>query len=223
MFGSVRLGVIGLLCASFVALSLVAITGAEAPANPNFLSVWERTDKPVADGVVSRTWQWGPQANTGSLREPYAESPGGEREVQYYDKSRMEITHPDTGDPNAIWYVTNGLLVNELISGRLQLGDNTFEQYAAASLNVAGDADDVLGPTYASLKGLLQAAPLADGSPITQTVARDGTVGSDGQFAIYGVTAAQRVTVPGIDHQVASPFWSFMNASGPVYANGSRE
>lgn len=33
----------------------------------------------------------------------------------------MELTHPAQG------LVTNGLLAVELISGRLQLGDNTFE------------------------------------------------------------------------------------------------
>jgi sugar lactone lactonase YvrE len=28
------------------------------------------------------------------------------------------------------------------------------------------------------------------------------------------------VTAPGLDHQVASPFWTFMNSSGPVYQDG---
>ena len=35
------------------------------------------------------------------------------------------------------------------------------------------------------------------------------------------MTARTRVTVPGLDHQVASVFWEFMTASGTVYDNGS--
>lgn len=221
MFGSRRVRVVGIVCASLIVVAFALHAGAEDPANPYLRGVWERTDKPVADGLVGRTWMWGPQANTGSLREPYAESPGGEREVQYYDKSRMEISQPASGDPNSIWYVTNGLLVVELISGKLQLGDNTFEERPAANVNVAGDSDDTLGPTYAALAGLRSALPVADGVTITQTVDRNGAVGSDSQYASFGVTAAYRVTAPSIDHQVASPFWSFMNASGPVYQNGA--
>jgi hypothetical protein len=34
------------------------------------------------------------------------------------------------------------------------------------------------------------------------------------------VKAAQRVQVPGIDHQIAAPFWEFMNSSGEVYEDG---
>jgi hypothetical protein len=220
MSGSSWVPALSACCALLVAAAFALQAGAEDPANPYFQGVWERTDKPVADGLVGRTWQWGPQANSLALDEPYAESPGGEREVQYYDKSRMEITQPTTGDPASIWYVTNGLLVVELMSGRLQLGDNTFEQHPAASVNVAGDSDDTSGPAYASMAGLRSAAALADGVTITQTVDRGGAAGNDGQYASYGVTAAYRVTAPGIDHQIASPFWSFMNATGPVYENG---
>jgi DNA-binding beta-propeller fold protein YncE len=221
MFGSSRVRVVSALCACLIAAAFVLQAGAEDPANPFFRAVWERTDKPVSDGLVSRTWQWGPQANTLALREPYAEAPGGQREVQYYDKSRMEITQPTTGDPNSIWFVTNGLLVVELMSGKLQLGDAAFEQHLAALVNVAGDADDTAGPTYAALESLRSAAPAPDGSVITQTVDRNGAVGQDAQFSSYNVTAAERVTAPGIDHQIASPFWTFMNASGPVYENGN--
>ncbi|MEZ4568871.1 MAG: hypothetical protein R2849_00770 [Thermomicrobiales bacterium] len=71
------------------------------------------------------------------------------RQVQYYDKSRMEITDP-TVDPNSIWYVTNGLLATELITGRMQLGNNRFDDRAPANVNVAGDANDPNGPTYAT-------------------------------------------------------------------------
>ncbi|RIK39629.1 MAG: hypothetical protein DCC58_14990 [Chloroflexi bacterium] len=201
------------------ALRMAAPAGAVAPGNAAFRAVWERPDGPVADGLVSRTWIWGPEANTPIIMEPYAEAPGGMREVQYFDKSRMEITNPN-GDPNSIWYVTNGLLVMELITGQLQTGDNQFEQRNPAQVNVAGDADDPQGVTYATIAGVLDAAPLPAGATVTWRLARDGSVVTDLDLADYGVTVAYHVQVEGIDHQIAAPFWEFMNSSGAVYEHG---
>jgi hypothetical protein len=205
--------------AALVLLSTAVVARAEAPGNGPFRRTWARTDRPVAELRASRTWMWGPQANSVLLYEDYAESPDGRRVVQYYDKSRMEITDPD-GDQSVPWYVTNGLLVVELVSGRLQLGDNAFVDHQPAAVNVAGDADDPTGPTYATFGPLRAEPPLPDGAIITQRLARDGTVTADPELAGHGVTATQRVTVPGIDHQVASPFWTFMNSSGTIYAGG---
>src|SRR3712207_6555559 len=63
---------------------------AEQAIDDAFQRTWERTDRPVAEGRVARTWLWGPQPISPPLTEPYAESPGGQRLVQYFDKSRME-------------------------------------------------------------------------------------------------------------------------------------
>src|SRR6476659_11379947 len=84
-------------------------------ADPAFMRTWERTDKPVADGAVKRGFYWGPAAGE-ARQEQYAEGQGGARLVQYFDKSRMEINNPaaDKADP---FYVTNGLLVVELVTG----------------------------------------------------------------------------------------------------------
>ncbi|MGA7672199.1 MAG: hypothetical protein WBW04_17370, partial [Nitrolancea sp.] len=160
---------------------------------------------------------WGPQPNTGELTEPYQESPGGQRTVEYFDKSRMEITHPD-GDPNSIWYVTNGLLAEELITGRMQVGDSTYEQRSPANVNIAGDANDPDGPTYATFNPLMGYGAIPNGWKVTQTVDRAGTVSADASLDSYGVTAMD-VGAP-TNHNVASVFWDFMNSSGPVYQNG---
>src|SRR4051812_2371451 len=95
-------------------------------ANPHFESTWARTDKPVADGQVQRTWMWGPEPYTPGMQEEYAESPGGMRDVQYFDKSRMEINHPNAPD-DGLWFVTNGLLVVEMVDGKYQTGDTQFD------------------------------------------------------------------------------------------------
>ncbi len=188
--------------------------------NSTFERTWARTDKPVADGIVSRTWMWGPSPNSAVLLEEYTEAPDAERRVIYYDKSRMEITDPN-GDAASVWYVTNGLLVVELMTGNMQVGDNDFVQRDAAVINVAGDSDDPNGPTYATFAGLRDAPARADGSAITQRVTRDGAVINDASLAAQGVTSANLVSVPGIAHQVASPFWTFMNSSGTVWQDGT--
>ncbi len=220
--GGVRaLAVVGALLAS-AALILLMIYQASAadPANPYFERTWQRTDLPVSNGQSNRTWMWGEEANTGAMTEEYFESPGGQRTVQYFDKSRMEISDP-AADRNTVWYVTNGLLVVELITGKMQMGDNSFTQYNPAEVNVAGDFDDPTGVQYTTLAGLLNAPALADGATITQQLDRAGNVTDGPSLASFGVTAAYHVTEPGIDHQVASPFWAFMNSSGTIYENGS--
>src|SRR5262249_24912385 len=134
---------------------------------------------------------WGPLATArpGQM-EQYAEgaldfsesgpyNPGqGWRLVQYFDKTRMELTHPAQG------LVTNGLLAVELISGRVQFCDTTFEQRQPAAIPVAGDPDNP-GPTYAMLQAnaaqLLNPAASqlispVQGQPTTLALTSAGTI-----------------------------------------------
>ncbi|MGA7670337.1 MAG: hypothetical protein WBW04_07930, partial [Nitrolancea sp.] len=212
-FKSVAL-VIAAVCLSLV---VIAPATAEPIAVPAFQKTWERTDQPILSETAHRTWMWGPEANSGLLLEPYAESPNGQRQVQYFDKTRMEITQPDA-DTTSTWYITNGLLAEELITGRLQLGDTAFEEHDPANVNVAGDADDPNGPTYSTFNALMSYAAVPDGWVITQTVDRAGMVGADHGTSSFNVTAKD-VGVP-TNHNVASVFWDFMNSTGTVYENG---
>ena len=206
-----------------IGVSLVVIISqtlrvlAAEPATTPFQRTWERPDRPVLTGQVSRTWMWGPEAFTEAMTEPYAESPGGERTVQYFDKSRMEITDPN-GDPSVDWYVTNGLLVVEMMSGQMQIGDDSFEQREAAAVNVAGDADDPTGPTYMTIGRISDAAARTEGTAIIERVDRSGKVIEDSSLVSQGVTAARYV--PETDHTVAGPFWDFMNSEGLIYRDG---
>src|SRR5690606_26534412 len=93
-----------------------------------FRELWKRSVQPLMAqvcGLQARSWQWGPQPITGGWQEPYAEGHNGMRLVQYYDKSRMEINDPAA--PLNAQSVTNGLLVVEMIEGRIQVGDTSFE------------------------------------------------------------------------------------------------
>lgn len=212
------------LLALWLAVSGVLVAG-PAPvqaADAAIHRTWTRTDKPVASGRVTRTWMWGP-ALTAEMPEADSGSTSGTRTVQYFDKARMELPTDPNADPASIWYVTNGLLAKELITGQIQLGPGPgdYEQRAPAGINIGGDGDDPNGPTYASFAGHLADTPTSDGALITQRLERDGSVSEDTLLQSYGVTAQTRVTVPGLDHQVASVFWEFMTARGTVYDNGS--
>jgi hypothetical protein len=193
--------------------------GAQTSGDDAFQRTWARTDKPVNDRQVDRTWMWGPRDNAIETAEPYAEAPGGQRTVRYFDKSRMEDNSYRGTNP---WDVTNGLLVVELISGRMQVGDNSFVPREPAEINVAGDPNQTNPITYALLANLLDDDAVEVSSTITAraTVTDAGiSLNEDASLAGRGVTAAWYV--PDTDHTIANPFWTFMNAAGMVYEDGS--
>src|SRR5690349_21386767 len=124
------------------------------PDTSAFSNLWNRTDSLVASHAVTRSWFWGPQA-TWTAREVYVDDPTGtqSRLVQYYDKSRMEINNPN-GDKSNPFYITNGLLTVELITGNMQTGNNKFQYRWPAEIDIASDTDDLNAPTYASFRSV---------------------------------------------------------------------
>ncbi|HVG01039.1 MAG TPA: sugar ABC transporter substrate-binding protein, partial [Chloroflexia bacterium] len=192
-------------------------------AGPAFQRVWERIDRPVAAGEVKRSWYWGPAPISAATNEPNKESPGGNRIVQYFDKSRMEINNPDAS-PNDPFYVTNGLLTVELISGRVQAGASTYTERYPACINVTGDAGDATAPTYAAL-GRVSNTTLGDHPAtsntgvVTATLSRTGDVGNDPSKA--NIAEARNAFFDDVTkHNIPDAFWKFLNATGPVYQDG---
>ncbi|MGI8587543.1 MAG: sialidase family protein [Chloroflexia bacterium] len=194
--------------------------------DPAFRRVWERTDLPVKDAAAAdRAWTWGP-APFAAGSEPYQQGPNGLRLVQYFDKARMEINNP-SADPAQKWYVTNGLLVVEMIAGRVQIGDNQFDDtnYRPNQVPVAGDDNSPDAPTYASLASVAslhgdnRAADLT-GRQVTGILNRAGKVspGTPPNVSANNVTAAHYDTVLG--HNIPNVFWDFMNRQGPIYQDG---
>lgn len=187
------------------------------PDGSGIQPTWARTDQPVATGMTMRTWMWGPAPFTAPMLEDYADSPNGQRMVQYFDKSRMEVTHPDS-DQASPWHITNGLLVVEMVEGRFQTGDSQFDESPdPADVNIAGDPGQ--HPTYADVGalGLMGSEPQPVGSVITASFA-DGQIVDDQRFAAYGATVAIHVADTG--HSVASVFYEYLNSSGLVYSDG---
>jgi len=174
-------------------------------------------------GQVSRTWFWGPGPNTPGLFEQYNEAPNGSRQrlVQYFDKSRMEVNNPNAGQ-NQAFFVTNGLLTVELISGYIQVGEKDFVKFHPACSPMSGDFGDTLAPTYFAFQGVSNTqagdhpAPNRTGQKATEAIDHNGKVGTD----------TSKSTLPGVQfvyyepqtkHNIPKVFWDFLNSSGPVY------
>lgn len=150
-------------------------------ASSEFRDVWNATD--AAPG--NRSLTWGPKPWF-DYHEFYQQSPDGLRLVQYFDKARMEINNPEA--KKTPFFVTNGLLPVEMISGRLKLGNgdgsDQYEQRAAAAIPVAGDPgkDNPDAPTYASfnLVATINGSNPATsqlGEKVTTTFDKSGNIG----------------------------------------------
>src|SRR5262245_21670546 len=180
-----RLALLGL--SALLLSMLAALPGSGAPAAAQtgafasalFERVWMRTDQPVAAGVARRSWTWGPGAGV-TRQEAFA---GGMRTVQYFYKARMEV-NTQAQDGNSPWAATSGLLVVEMVGGKLQLGPDQFENRAPAAIPVAGEApapSDRSVPTFADFAAVAslpggpdRRAPFQRGKPVATAISRDG-------------------------------------------------
>jgi hypothetical protein len=171
-------------------------------------TAWSGGDGAVAAGRINRSWLYGPDTVTTRM-EPYAESPGGMRTVFYFDKARMELTTPTSG-------VSNGLLVTEMVSGGVQVGNSAFQSYRPAAIPVAGDAlNNETCPTYATLWSVASFGDLTKdrravkviGAPVTATIDSGGNIGDDPTRAGYATVAQYDSN---LGHNVPDVFWNWM-------------
>ncbi len=153
-------------------VTTVSVQAAQDFASPLFAAHWQQ-DEQVAPNF------WGPLANARpGQEEPYhgadvcrpprqciAAFPDGagtgRRLVQYFDKGRMEVRRDNS--QGAI--VTAGLLVRELITGQMQVGDTDFQTHTPAAIPVAGDSTNMF-PLYRDLaSGPVVSGAVPVGSP----------------------------------------------------------
>jgi hypothetical protein len=190
-------------------------------------SLWNRTDLDVANGKERRSWLWGPY-NEGNgvtaVLEYYQEGINGWRWVMYFDKARMEITRPDRtvkSHEQRPYYITNGLLVSEMVTGKIQLGDAEHVEIGGAKIPASGDIDPRnFSPNYAEYAKLLKYNKNQAGSTLNEFIFWDGEVEIKSEFNKYGVKAAH--FVPETQHYIASPFWNYLNSTGTVIQGGNR-
>jgi len=177
-------------------------------APPAIQTLWTTIDGPVAAGQFE-SWTFGPDA--WAMRwEPYADSPGGRRQVLYLDKARLEVNDPES-DTASEWFVTSGLLVREMVLGQLQVGDHAFIDRPPAEIPLAGDPApwNPDAPTYADLRphsALVTGSAESDrsGQPIREVLSPDGTILVDPTRERPGVVYAGYDPVTG--HNSARPF-----------------
>ncbi len=218
----------------------VEIPGRLDSAGTAFQNTWADADGPVLMDQANRSWLWGPDTFLVGT-EPYADSPGGEREIAYFDKSRMEINNPDA-DPSSQWFVTNGLLVRDMIRGVVQTGHQQFEEREPAQIAIAGDnlQWNPDAPTYASLREHSamndgHREPDRTGEEVRTWLTNDGTLhhGDDVpggvHYAHYDETTGFNVAdvfwdwISGADHYdwiyavghpITDPHWVYTNVDG---------
>jgi hypothetical protein len=189
-------------------------------ADPAFERVWRRTDWLVLMGKVKRSYFWGPGVISEPLTELYAEGIDGTHMVQYFDKSRMEINNRN-GNRNDKFYVTNGLLATELISGNMQVGDHRWVTRWPANLPIASDIDDEDAPTYASFRGAIaRTDENTVGKVVIALVSKSGAldfIHGGAPYMSYDKYNIKNAYYEAFTkHNIPDVFWSFLNATGPV-------
>lgn len=175
--------------------------------------------------MAQRSWTWGERPFS-TLKEPLAGLPGNSRTVQYWDKSRMEVNDPNA-DRTSPWFITNGLLTVEMVAGRVQIGIDKWEPRAPSQVPVAGDGDrysNPEAPSYAAFRSVTSyengnhTAPNRVGQTVTQSIDAQGSIGT-------GVPATATVSLAMYDaasgHNIAAPFYDFLNRIGKIAENGS--
>jgi len=163
---------------------------------------------------------WGDKPNGSALLlEPYADK---KRLVQYHDKSRMEVNNAN-GNRSDLFFVTNGLLVKELISGQMQISDSSFVTRPPADVPVAGDPENPNAPTYASFLSIAslngdKRSQNRVGGNLTTALSRNGA-----PQELSGPPALVKLAYfdDNLGHNIAEPFWNFMNSRGLILANGN--
>lgn len=209
-----------ILTVSLVAVAVPTPALAEdLDVSPDFATdpipeIWAQADSEEARSDSGRSWIWGPSIRS-ATHEPYADSPGGQRAVFYFDKARMEINDPDASW-DSIWYATSGLLIREMMLGQIQVGDSTSIATEPADIPVTGDlSNNPDSPTYATLGNLTVLGGQDEnrdqnriGDPVTNTLDSDGSTGTmdnppiDATFSHYNET---------LGFNVPDVFWDWMN------------
>ncbi len=220
---SITVGVV-LTVAAMMLTSLQIVFAQPEFADEAFARIWNQQDRAVYEGFSDRSWTWGPENITNGLMEDFEEGERGERMVQYFDKSRMEINDPDA-DPASRFYVTNGLLPIEMMTGRIQVGldPNNIITRAQAQISAIGDPGNY--PTYADLAPLYRvegSSPEgAFGDPITSLLNTDGTIDPDGLTTYENDPSTVLVESPTgpTGYGVPRAFANYMTQQGLVFVN----
>lgn len=208
------------LCVSAALFSQTALAMPD-PASV-FQQRWQQHDQLVAEGQASRSWTWGPAPITGVVEQSYQDQAGGEwhtRNVQYFDKGRMEINDPG-GDDSSLWYVTSGRLPVDLMLAPTEWDQNS-SKWKDSYITAAGDPGNF--PTYRDLQPLYESPGLPRperlNQPATDLLEPNLQISHFTQYASDPATILRQGEN---SHVVPQAFLDFMNQSGPMLRGGQR-
>jgi hypothetical protein len=202
--------------------------------NETVEQLWERADGPVLRQDVDRAWTWGPEPITTST-EFYPESPSGLRTLVYYDKGRLDILDPGANTADE-WYAVGGLLVSEMLSGQVQLGEARFVARITPEIPLTGDFGQPQPVTYATLARFSSAwQPSGDGEDLVAAAERQ-VVDRTGQPVSVHLDGGGVLTPAAVDpagviyagydattgHNIANVFadWAAAQPYRPLYLLG---
>lgn len=207
-------------------LTSFALTAELTFDNKGFEALWKYSDKAVAEGqAAGRGYTWGP-TSLAITREhyEYQKIEGTERQVEYFDKGRMELNEKAEEAAR----ITAGLLVVEMVSGRVQEGDTLFETRLPAQLQVAGDSNQAglnsNAPTYASFGAVATLAPGQNKAPDRTGQLIQQSLNKAGQVSNLENPPAALVNAyyePVTGHNVAQVFADYQKITGRVW-DGSK-
>lgn len=180
--------------------------------DPSIHAVWDMTDGPVARGEASRAWIFGPEP-IAAAQEYYPESPTRLREMVYYDKGRLDLLNTDL-PPGSIWLVSGALLVSEMLSGHVQLGENAFVRRELPEIPLVGDIEQSAPVTYADLAPV---SSLANATLIEleEEEAQDST---SSELLDDGVARTLQTDAPRFFSRVGEQVTELLTAEGDVVA-----
>jgi hypothetical protein len=195
----------------------MALVSHNDPANKAaFDTSWNATDRQVYTSQ-RQSWIWGPQPFAGAVLESYGKD--NVRVVQYWDKGRMERI----GDGKGGFLTSVGKLAWEMLTGKIDLGNNVSTDVGAAKIPLVGPikdtdrnvaalalgqpAPDKLAPTYADAAvGAAKRTSNYAGAPINWLLRPGGSITPFDE----GTQPPALVTLTGYDevtgHNVADVF-----------------
>ena len=190
--------------------------------DPAFWWLWRSSDLSVANGQAQRAYLWGPTVIF-SGTEPYAQAAGGQQQVVYFDKGRMELRDPNLAQPSK-YLVTAGALAKDLVTGRVEVGDTQTQPKQSPDVVLVGDDPNADVPTYATFNKLgagTDAGKAKDktGQPVEAVLARDGTIRAD---TFLGQMSKVAAFLPETGHNLPDVFLNYFKAQVPnwIYVAG---
>ncbi len=187
----------------FLILALALFPAVPASAATAFCNDTFKAAYSVGESIAPNFW--GPLENASECRtQNYTDTPGSKRDVQYFDKARMEITRGK---------LTFGLLATEMVTGRIQVGDSDFINQDPATTPVAGDEDGG-GPNYATIynnrNALMGGKPSQTGQSISLFFNPSNNLVTLDDPSLIHLTDYDNVT----RHNVVSPFTRYRDLVG---------